>query len=279
MSTDRSVTATFTVPTGVGAFDGTYVGRYTGTFGGMNVTDVVIFRVSDGVITVVLPGAGTGRVDATGAATFTGGLGVAGVQCSYVGRFERTAGGGAAASGTWTCQGGGDTGTGTWATVRQSATSSYVPGGVWINHSWSWAKTGAPDTRKAVTDPALTLGSHCPQSNIVLDKVFNGAAQQDARIRAEVTCTPPPPIFSCVAKGSEVQPAQGGLGGVPLQQCATDPLETTFTYLRKDALVVTGAGVVVNLYLTHPILNLNVFYCKPGTTLVGPPNALRLQCV
>lgn len=279
MSADRGVTATFDVAAGVSVWDGTYVGRYVGRFAGMDVSDVVIFRVSGGAITVVLPGAGTGTVDAAGATTFTGGLGVAGVECTYQGRFTQVTGGGAAANGDWACQGGGDTGSGTWAAVRQSESGGFLPGGVWINASWSWGRTSTPETRKAVTDPALTLGNFCPESSVILDKVFADATQQTARVRASVLCASPPTVYSCVAKGSETQPAQGAGGGEPLRQCATDPLETPPTSLRQDALAFTGPGVVQGLYLTHPALNLNVFYCRPGTTLVGPPRALRLQCI
>lgn len=103
---------------GVSQFNGSYIGEFSGTFGGGDVKGPVGFSVSEGRITVTAPGSGSGSVNNSGAATFTGHLNLGGeVGCSFDGNF-RVQGGSAAASGTWTCAGGGATGSGSWSASR-----------------------------------------------------------------------------------------------------------------------------------------------------------------
>ena len=77
-------------------YDGSYHGMYDGAFAG------VAFSVADGDITVTDPGQGTGTVDSSGSAAFSGSLGVANVSCKFVGAFRSASGAqpGAHASGS-----------------------------------------------------------------------------------------------------------------------------------------------------------------------------------
>jgi hypothetical protein len=104
-----------------GKYDGSYHGMYSGTFAGDSATGSVAFSVANGVITVTDPGQGTGTVDSSGSANFSGSLGVANVTCKFVGAFKSSTGAqqGARASGSWTCAGSGQTGKGTWSADRQ----------------------------------------------------------------------------------------------------------------------------------------------------------------
>lgn len=101
-------------------YNGSYQGAYNGSFAGNSVMGSVEFSVSNGAITVTDPGQGTGTVDSSGAATFSGSLGVARVTCKFNGAFRsstRTQQG-VRASGSWSCTGSGQTGKGTWSADR-----------------------------------------------------------------------------------------------------------------------------------------------------------------
>ncbi|MGC2185494.1 MAG: hypothetical protein WA637_19660 [Terriglobales bacterium] len=102
-------------------YDGSYQGTYDGAFAGNPAKGSVAFSVAKGDITVTDPGAGTGSVDSSGSATFSGSLGVADVTCKFVGSFQssRRVQQGAHASGSWSCAGSGQTGKGTWSADRQ----------------------------------------------------------------------------------------------------------------------------------------------------------------
>lgn len=94
-------------------YDGSYQGAYNGSFAGNSVMGSVEFSVANGVITVTDPGQGAGTVDSSGAATFSGSLGVAHVACKFSGAFRSST-----ASGSWSCAGSGQTGKGTWSADR-----------------------------------------------------------------------------------------------------------------------------------------------------------------
>jgi|GEM_PF-2133836 len=102
-------------------YDGSYSGSYNGSFGDEHAKGSVAFSVANGAMTVTAPGQGTGRVDSSGAATFNGSLGVAKIDCKFVGVFQSSAGKqqGMHASGTWSCTGMGETGKGTWSADQQ----------------------------------------------------------------------------------------------------------------------------------------------------------------
>ena len=102
-------------------YDGSYHGKYSGSFAGNSATGSVAFSVANGVITVTDPGHGTGAVDSSGSATFSGSLGVENITCKFIGAFRSSTGAkqGARASGSWTCAGAGQTGKGTWSADRQ----------------------------------------------------------------------------------------------------------------------------------------------------------------
>jgi hypothetical protein len=104
-----------------GKYDGSYHGTYDGAFAGDPATGSVAFSVANGDITVTDPGQGSGSVDSSGSATFSGSLGVANVSCKFVGAFRSASGAqqGAHASGSWSCSGSGQTGKGTWSADRQ----------------------------------------------------------------------------------------------------------------------------------------------------------------
>jgi len=104
-----------------GKYDGSYHGTYDGAFAGDPATGSVAFSVANGDITVTDPGQGSGSVDSSGSATFSGSLGVANVSCKFVGAFRSASGAqqGAYASGSWSCSGSGQTGKGTWSADRQ----------------------------------------------------------------------------------------------------------------------------------------------------------------
>ena len=103
-----------------GKYDGSYQGTYDGSFAGAPVTGSVAFSVANGAITVTDPGQGTGTVDSSGSATFSGSLGVAHVTCKFTGAFRSSTGAqqGTRASGSWSCAGSGQTGKGTWGADR-----------------------------------------------------------------------------------------------------------------------------------------------------------------
>jgi hypothetical protein len=102
-------------------YDGSYNGTYQGSFADEPATGSVAFSVANGVITVTDPGQGTGSVDSSGSATFSGSLGVARVTCKFTGAFQPSTGAkqGVRASGSWSCAGNGRTGKGTWSADRQ----------------------------------------------------------------------------------------------------------------------------------------------------------------
>jgi hypothetical protein len=104
-----------------GKYDGSYHGTYDGAFAGDPATGSVAFSVANGDITVTDPGQGSGSVDSSGSATFSGSLGVANVSCKFIGAFRSASGApqGAHASGSWSCSGSGQTGKGTWSADRQ----------------------------------------------------------------------------------------------------------------------------------------------------------------
>ena len=101
-------------------YDGSYHGTYSGSFAGNSATGSVAFSVANGVISVTDPGQGSGTVDSSGSATFSGSLGVANVTCKFIGAFQSStdAQQGAHASGSWSCTGAGQTGKGTWSADR-----------------------------------------------------------------------------------------------------------------------------------------------------------------
>jgi hypothetical protein len=105
-------------PPNVRQFDGSYGGSYAGRFAGESVSGPVAFTVSNGAITVTVPGRGSGSVDAAGSASFSGSLGVEGVSCTFSGSFQVSPSGSASASGTWSCPGLGSSGQGTWSATR-----------------------------------------------------------------------------------------------------------------------------------------------------------------
>jgi hypothetical protein len=104
-----------------GKYDGSYQGMYSGSFAGQPVMGSVAFSVANGAMTVTDPGMGTGTVSSTGAATFSGSLGVANIACKFVGTFQSATRRqkGASASGSWSCSGAGRTGKGTWSANQQ----------------------------------------------------------------------------------------------------------------------------------------------------------------
>lgn len=104
-----------------GKYDGAYHGTFNGAFAGRPAMGSVAFSVANGVITVTDPGQGTGNVDSSGAATFSGSLGVAEISCKFTGAFRSSTDARQAtnASGSWTCAGSGQTGKGTWTGDRQ----------------------------------------------------------------------------------------------------------------------------------------------------------------
>jgi len=102
-------------------YDGSYQGTYNGSFAGSPATGSVAFSVANGAITVTDPGQGTGTVDSSGSATFSGSLGLGSIACKFTGAFRSSSGAqkGVHASGSWTCTGSGQTGKGTWSADRQ----------------------------------------------------------------------------------------------------------------------------------------------------------------
>ena len=113
--------AAFALQSDKSPYDGSYQGKFSGTFAARPTAGSVAFSVAKNVMTVTGPGAGTGTVDASGAATFSGSLGVQDVKCEFTGAFRSTPGpkGGMQASGAWKCTGAGQTGTGMWNANRQ----------------------------------------------------------------------------------------------------------------------------------------------------------------
>lgn len=269
----KSATSTITVQSsgggGTGGFDGTWVGRYTGTVSGLGaVTDVAIFRVSGTTLTMTEPGPGSGTVNSAGALTVN--ATISGMGCQFTGTLTQTG----TASGGWTCTTGGS-GSGTW-TALKNTTNAYIQNGVWIYLSWPSAATGSPTDRQSTADPSLTSATHCPPTSMTFTKAFVNSSQTSAYIRVNTGCSAPPPVWACVGAGSATQPA---FNGPALVQCATDPLLTAGTQLRRDALTATAPGEVIILYQTTPQLDLKVFYCKAGTVLVAPPRSVRMICV
>lgn len=103
-----------------GKYDGSYHGAFSGTFAGRPAMGGVALSVANGAITVTEPGKGMGTVDSSGAATFSGSLGVADIACKFTGAFKSAtdATQGVHASGSWSCAGSGQTGNGTWTGDR-----------------------------------------------------------------------------------------------------------------------------------------------------------------
>jgi hypothetical protein len=99
------------------SFDGSYRGMFSGSYAGAPSAGSVAFSVANGAMTVTHPGQGTGSVSSSGAASFSGSLGVAKIDCKFVGTFQSPSGNqqGARASGSWSCAGMGQAGKGTWS--------------------------------------------------------------------------------------------------------------------------------------------------------------------
>jgi hypothetical protein len=99
----------------VAQYDGNYRGSYGGSFGGGPTSGPVSYSVSNGRITLIEPGDGSGTVDVSGSTSIAGRLNFGfGVDCMFSGTFQI-----GSASGPWSCAGGGQTGTGTWMVQRQ----------------------------------------------------------------------------------------------------------------------------------------------------------------
>jgi hypothetical protein len=106
-----------TTPPAGSSFDGTYVGSFSGTeaSNGKTTSGAVSATIDNGVMTVTVPGNGTGTVSSTGQIAF--GVDVTeGVSCSFSGEVVVT-GTAATASGTFTCASGAITGT--WNITRE----------------------------------------------------------------------------------------------------------------------------------------------------------------
>lgn len=111
-------------PTSNTTFDGAYSGSYSGsaTVDGYSasVSGAVAFTIANGVLTMTVPGSGTGTVSASGGASFgvSGGVAVEGASCRYDASFRLT-GSGAAGSGTWSCTLEGGSASGSWNATRR----------------------------------------------------------------------------------------------------------------------------------------------------------------
>lgn len=121
---DESVTAEF-----VTKFDGGYAGTYTGTIvvplpDGSTYTDTVsgsvALRVAGGVVTVTVPGSGTGAISSGGNANFStvGGAVVEGTSCTFSGAFTSSDACEASGAGAWSCAVEGATVHGSWSVAR-----------------------------------------------------------------------------------------------------------------------------------------------------------------
>jgi hypothetical protein len=104
-------------------YDGTYSGSYLGTVTGFGHTVAsqgpVLFTVTGTIITVSIPGAGSGIVSRDGNGNFTSGAGsVSGA--SFTAHFIRWRSGAITVAGTWSVNNDGVTGGGSWqATLRR----------------------------------------------------------------------------------------------------------------------------------------------------------------
>ena len=141
--------------------------------------------------------------------------------------------------------------------------AAYMSNGVYITANWSLGYV-QPNDRKDVEDPRMPSGSYCPAGNYRL--VNNGGFQPQIFVNFQ-GCSPGviTPAYLCVAKGSGPQPEPD------LKECATDPLLTT-----RSLLISQGVTAIVDIESTAKLI---VFYCRAGTSLVGPPSRPRLQCV
>ena len=110
---------------GVGRFDGSYTGSYSGTanvpgFGSFPVNGGVAFTVTNGVINVTAPEAGSGTVSPTGSANFGSAGGSVG-NATFSGSFAVAPSGAVSASGGWTSTiSGGGSASGSWTAARNA---------------------------------------------------------------------------------------------------------------------------------------------------------------
>lgn len=113
------------------SFDGSYSGQYSGSYinsmGTFAPSGPFAFTVSNGLMTVTLPGSGSGHVSTSGAAGVhannatmaVGGLGVSGLSVEFTAQFS-VAGTTKIATGTWQCSGPeGGTGSGFWSATAK----------------------------------------------------------------------------------------------------------------------------------------------------------------
>ena len=102
-------------------FDGDYEGSYRGTVRGFGVSapanGSVFFTVTDGVIEVIEPEAGTGTVAKSGSSTFSAANGAT-FGARFSGKFTLAADDSVSASGSWTVTLTGFSGSGTWTAQR-----------------------------------------------------------------------------------------------------------------------------------------------------------------
>ena len=101
----------------VAVFDGTYDGSYSGTVSAFGfsapTSGSVHFTVTNGVISVTVPEAGTGTIANNGATTFSSSGGST-VGAKFSGTFTRAADGSVSATGTWKVTLSGASGGGSW---------------------------------------------------------------------------------------------------------------------------------------------------------------------
>lgn len=126
----------------------------------------------------------------------------------------------------------------------------------WITASWSGGTIGNPNDR---TDTEATEwdGSICPASSVGLTNYSVGDV-----LNIVNSCTLTVTYAICVSKGSLAQP-EGGL-----EECATDPFDTSFSQLTFKTITNGVAGDFIN---STQNLSINIFYCSDEQTLITGP--------
>lgn len=124
-----------------------------------------------------------------------------------------------------------------------------------ITASWSGTATGDPADRTN-TKSNNWLGNMCPPNNVELKNYSDGNV-----LTITNGCDETNTFYICVTQGSPAQPTDG------LQECASNPLDTSTSYLTVEALAA-GDSAFIN---STQEISINIFYCSSSQTLIGEP--------
>ncbi len=134
-----------------------------------------------------------------------------------------------------------------------------------ITASWTGGASGPPNDRRD-TEATDFTGSMCPANAIRFNNQTDGAV-----LTLINECTILVTLYVCYTKGSLTQPNLG------LKECATDPLETSFSQLSIHPISSLVGGGAEDYRNATPALAINAFFCSSSTAI--NPFSDKLECI